>query len=147
VQPRLDEAMGRRIGCSPKAQARFLGRIEGVRSPAVIEVTASHPRQYGLPTLRILVIGAPPNCGGPGIPQRAMTSSRSPSAPLRTIGAIWSGKIPGNWGRLPVRSCRARKLRCTRPRPKGLRTTVASRAFGESNNIPLLRGQGIPELG
>ena len=41
VQPRLDEAMGRRIGGSPKAQARFLDRIEGVRSPAVIEVTAS----------------------------------------------------------------------------------------------------------
>ena len=40
--PRLDEAMGRRIGGSPKAQARFLDRIEGVRgSPAVIEVTAS----------------------------------------------------------------------------------------------------------
>jgi len=33
--------MGRRIGGSPKAQARFLDRIEGVRSPAVIEVTAS----------------------------------------------------------------------------------------------------------
>jgi hypothetical protein len=41
VQPRLDEAMGRRIGGSPKAQARFLDRIEAVRSPAVIEVTAS----------------------------------------------------------------------------------------------------------
>ena len=41
MQPRLDEAMGRRIGGSPKAQARFLDRIEGVRSPAVIEVTAS----------------------------------------------------------------------------------------------------------
>jgi hypothetical protein len=41
VQPRLDEAMGRRIGGSPKAQARFLDQIEGVRSPAVIEVAAS----------------------------------------------------------------------------------------------------------
>jgi hypothetical protein len=39
----------------------------------------SHPRQRGLPTLRIFVIGAPPNWGGPGIPHRAMTSSRSPS--------------------------------------------------------------------
>jgi len=28
------------------------------------------------------------------MPQRAMTSSRSPSALLRTIGASWSGKIP-----------------------------------------------------
>jgi hypothetical protein len=34
--------------------------------------------------------------GGPGMPQRAMTSSRSPSALLRTIGASWSGKIPRN---------------------------------------------------
>ena len=41
VQPRLDEVMGRRIGGSPKAQAQFLDRIEGVRSPAVSEVTAS----------------------------------------------------------------------------------------------------------
>ena len=41
----------------------------------------SHPRQRGLPTLRIFVIGAPPNWGGPGIPHRAMTSSRSPSLP------------------------------------------------------------------
>ena len=37
--------------------------------------------------LRMFVIGAPPNCGGPGIPQRAITSSRSPSVPTRTIGA------------------------------------------------------------
>ena len=42
------------------------------------------------------------------MPQRAMTSSRSPSGPTRTIGAIWSGKMPGNKGRLPVRSCPAR---------------------------------------
>ena len=66
----------------------------------------SQPRQCGLLTLRILVTGAAPNWGGPGIPQRAMTSSPWPSAPLRTIGAIWSGKMLGNSGRLPVRSCR-----------------------------------------
>jgi hypothetical protein len=36
--------------------------------------------------------------------ERAKTSSRSPSAPRRTIGAIWSGKMPGNSGSLPVRS-------------------------------------------
>ncbi len=36
-----------------------------------------------------------PHWGGPGVPQRAMTSSCSPSAPVRTIGAIWSGKKPG----------------------------------------------------
>src|ERR1700729_893 len=35
-----------------------------------------------------VVTGWPPNRGGPGMPQRAMTSSRSPSALLRTIGAI-----------------------------------------------------------
>jgi hypothetical protein len=56
----------------------------------------------------MLVIGWPPNWGGPGMPQRAITISRSPSAPRRTIGAIWSGKMPGNSGRLPVRSLRAR---------------------------------------
>jgi hypothetical protein len=30
------------------------------------------------------------------MPHRAMTSSRSPSPLLRTIGASWSGKILGN---------------------------------------------------
>ena len=65
----------------------------------------SHRRQCGLRRLRMFVIGAPPNCGGPGIPQRAMTSSRSPSGPRRMIGASWSGKIAGNGGRFPVRSC------------------------------------------
>lgn len=48
----------------------------------------SQRRQCGLLTLRMFVIGAPPNCGGPGIPQRAMTSSRSPSGATLTIGAI-----------------------------------------------------------
>jgi hypothetical protein len=43
----------------------------------------------------MLVTGWPPNRGGPRMPQRAMTSSRSPSTLLRTIGASWSGKIPG----------------------------------------------------
>jgi hypothetical protein len=41
MQPQLNEAMGRRIGGSLKAQARFLKRIEELRSPAVIEVTWS----------------------------------------------------------------------------------------------------------
>jgi hypothetical protein len=61
-----------------------------------------------LATLRMLVTGWPPNCSGPGMPQRATTNSRSPSALLRTIGASWSGKIPGNAGRLPVLSWTAR---------------------------------------
>jgi hypothetical protein len=47
----------------------------------------SQPRQCGLETLRMLVTGWPPNCGGPGMHRRAMTRSRSPSALLRTIGA------------------------------------------------------------
>jgi hypothetical protein len=45
--------------------------------------------------LRMFVTGWPPYCGGPGMPQRARTSSQ-PSALKRTIGANWSGKIPGN---------------------------------------------------
>src|ERR1700722_6742812 len=68
----------------------------------------SQPRQCGLATLRMLVTGWPPNCGGPRMPQRARPSSRSPSALLRTIGASWSGKIPGDAGRLPVLSCAVR---------------------------------------
>jgi hypothetical protein len=48
----------------------------------------NHPRQCGLATLRMFVTGCPPYWGGRGIPQRAITSSRSPSAPTRTIGAI-----------------------------------------------------------
>ncbi len=37
--------------------------------------------------LRMFVIGAPPKCGGPGMPQRASMNSRTPSGALRTIGA------------------------------------------------------------
>jgi hypothetical protein len=47
----------------------------------------SQARQCGLAVLRMFVIGAPPNCGGPGMPQRASMSSLTPSGPLRTIGA------------------------------------------------------------
>ena len=64
----------------------------------------SQLRQCGLATLRMLVTGWPPNCGGPGMPQRAMTSSRLPSTLLRTIGASWSGRSPGRLG--GCRSCR-----------------------------------------
>ncbi|MNT76752.1 hypothetical protein D3C72_2157940 [compost metagenome] len=42
--------------------------------------------------------------GDDGMPQRARASSRIPSAPVRTMGAGWSGKIPGMGARLPVRS-------------------------------------------
>ena len=76
---------------SAYSQNEVAGTMQRLRLP-------SHPRQCGSPMLRMLVIGAPPNCGGPRIPQRAMTSSRSPSAPRRTIGATWSGKTAGNSG-------------------------------------------------
>ncbi len=51
--------------------------------------------------------GMPEECAPKraGRRHRATTSSRSPSAPTRTIGAIWSGKIAGRDGRLPARSC------------------------------------------
>ncbi len=48
----------------------------------------SQRRQCALLTLRMFVIGAPTNCGGPGMPQRAITSSRSPFGPTLMIGAI-----------------------------------------------------------
>jgi hypothetical protein len=51
----------------------------------------------------MLVTGAPPNCAGPGMPQRAIASSRTPST-TRTIGAGMSGYTPGIGGRLPARS-------------------------------------------
>jgi len=48
----------------------------------------SQRRQCGDLVLRIFVIGAPPNAGGPGMPQRNIASSRTPSGALRTTGAI-----------------------------------------------------------
>jgi hypothetical protein len=71
----------------------FLGFVSAYSQNDVAGTTQrfflpSHARQCGLDTFRMFVIGAPPNCGGPGIPHRAMTSSRSPSAPSRTIGAM-----------------------------------------------------------
>ena len=38
---------------------------------------------------------------GPGMHHQAMTSSCSLSSPVRTIGAIWSGKIPATAGGCP----------------------------------------------
>ncbi len=66
----------------------------------------SHLRQCGLLTFRMFVTGAPPYCGGPGMPQRAITSSRAPSEAARTIGAIWSGKIAGRGGRFTLNRSR-----------------------------------------
>jgi hypothetical protein len=62
-------------------------------------------RQCGEAVLRIFVTPRSmpvTNCGGLGIPHRAMASSRWPSLPVRTTGAIISGKMPGSGGRLPV---------------------------------------------
>jgi len=39
---------------------------------------------------------------GPLHAAAAITSSRLPSAPTRTIGGIWSGKTAGRGGRLPA---------------------------------------------
>jgi hypothetical protein len=68
----------------------------------------SQARQCGLLTLRMLVIGAPPKAGGPGMPHRAIASSRTPSGALLAIGARESGKTPGIGGRFSVRSRIAR---------------------------------------
>ena len=68
----------------------------------------SQARQCGDFKFLMLVIGAPPNCGDPGIPQRSIASSRTPSVALRTTGAIWSGKMPGSGGMLPTLSRIAR---------------------------------------
>ena len=45
--------------------------------------------------LRMLVTGWPPNCGGPGMPQRPMTSSRSPSGLFDRRNLV--GEDPGEW--------------------------------------------------
>jgi hypothetical protein len=54
------------------------------------------------------VIGAAPNCGGPGMPHRIIVNSRPPSPVFLTTGASMSGKIDGSIGKLPVVSCIAR---------------------------------------
>ena len=60
--------------------------------------------------LRTLVIGRAPGFATGGKPQRIIASSRSPSRAVRTTGAIWSGKMPGSGGRLPVVSRMARAI-------------------------------------
>ncbi len=56
---------------------------------AALRATNIHSRRPGMP-------------GGDGKPQRSIANSR-PSAPVRTTGAIWSGKMPGSGDRLPIR--------------------------------------------
>jgi hypothetical protein len=48
----------------------------------------SQRRQCGLLVLRMLVTCAPPNCGGQGMPQRIIVSSRSPSWDTRFTGEM-----------------------------------------------------------
>jgi hypothetical protein len=48
---------------------------------------SSQGRQWRLSRLRTLVTGPPPNWIGPGMPQRIISNSRSPSGALRTTGA------------------------------------------------------------
>ena len=59
------------------------------------KLVAGMGEQFLVPSHCASAGSRPPNCGGPGMPQRAMTRSRSPSAPLRTIGASWSGRSRG----------------------------------------------------
>jgi hypothetical protein len=47
----------------------------------------NHRRQCGDFTFLMFVMGCVPNCGGGGIPHRAIISSRCPSGALRTMGA------------------------------------------------------------
>jgi hypothetical protein len=98
--------------------------IDATIARSVGGVSESQPRQRELLTLRMLVTGAPVHRQARHAP-RAMASSRSPSAPMRMIGGIWSGKIPGNSGKFPVQSCRAR----TQSRDRGL-------AFCERVEVP-----------
>jgi hypothetical protein len=55
----------------------------------------------------MLVTGRPPNCGGPGMPQRVIVSSRSPSALLRTIGASCSTPV---WWRAGLEAVSIRRI-------------------------------------
>ena len=75
-------------------------------------------RQCGDAALRMFVMPRSmpvTNFGGLGIPHRAITNSRLPSAPARTIGAILSGKMRGSGGKLPVVS----RSRVTSPGDEG----------------------------
>ena len=56
------------------------------------------------------MIGRAPGFATGGKPQRIVVNSRTPSRAVRTTGAIWSGKMPGRGGRLPVVSRMARAM-------------------------------------
>ena len=68
--------------------------VTGTRQRFLAE---SQPRQCGLATLRMLATGWPPNCSGPGMPQRPMTSSRldqRAGAPGATVSACSRSSPP-----------------------------------------------------
>ena len=65
----------------------------------------SHGRHQSVSALRTFVTAVlVPRWGGGGKPQRIIASSRMPSAPVRTTGALWSGKTAGNGGKLLFKS-------------------------------------------
>jgi len=86
--PLRDFQVGLLHGCFPSAYSQ--NAVAGTMQRFFSD---SQPRQCGLEMLRMFVTGRPPYWTGPGIPQRASTSSLLPSSAFRTIGAIWSGKI------------------------------------------------------
>ena len=45
TRPQLDNAMLRKIGGSPKAQARFLERVQNSRSPAIVDIASTFGRR------------------------------------------------------------------------------------------------------
>ena len=99
------------LSARPRRTARLAGRARRVDANDVPGSQASENRTAGArrrPASFGTVTGWPPYWDGPGMPQRAMASSRSPSASMRIIRAISSGQMPGRTGRLPVRSNFAR---------------------------------------
>ena len=114
-------------GCSNGGhdrRRRYVGVLRGFVSSYSQELVAgtrqrflaeSRPRQRGLETLRTFVTGWPPNCGGPGMPQRhdqfALTIRAIAHDRRKLVG-----EDPGNAGRLPVLSWamrnRARMAAC-----------------------------------
>ena len=99
-------------GSAPPSGRRTLS-LKDVNGTRQRDGAPSQRRQCGLSVLRTLVTPRSTflPCSadaGDGMPQRAGASSRTPSAPVLTIGARWSGNIPGRAGRLPVMSRIAR---------------------------------------
>jgi hypothetical protein len=113
------KAKSGRLSSSPNQIGVFFGFASAFSQNALTGTRQrfnepSQRRQWGLDVLRIFVIGALPNCGGPGMSQRII-SSRRPSVSDAITGAGWSGNTPGIGGRLPVRSLMIAKRRRMAP--------------------------------